>query len=85
MAIVIAAQHICPIWIASMEPTGKASIILSDGGYSLSIYKRKHNSFHDVSINNGTAGEGSCENHYRFDGKKYIFIFKKKSSPDDFC
>lgn len=59
-----------PIWLVQNTASGKASLILSTGGYALSPSKKSHNGMMDVNIVSGTA-ETSGSAKYIFTGKSY--------------
>ena len=59
-----------PIWLVQNTASGKASLILSTGGYALSPSKKSHNGMMDVNIVSGTA-ETSGSAKYIFAGRSY--------------
>jgi hypothetical protein len=59
-----------PIWLVQVDSSGKPSLILSSGGYSLYASKKIHHGLSDVVIDSGTAGEGSSK-RYVFNGQRY--------------
>lgn len=67
-----------PIWLLS-ETDSHYCIILSDGGYSLSIERTKSNGLFDIKITSGTSG-WLQEDQWRYDGNKYKKVNLKDTS-----
>jgi hypothetical protein len=60
-----------PIWIVANRSKGNPVLLLTSGGYALSIIGKSHNEFASIAIYAGNA-EGSTRNLYIFNGKKYV-------------
>jgi hypothetical protein len=58
-----------PIWV--LRNTGDSfAIVLSDGGYSVTISKAKHKGLYDLTISAESAG-WSRQSIWKFNGKRY--------------
>jgi hypothetical protein len=60
-----------PIWIVADRLVGNPLLLLTSGGYALSIVGKSHNGFASIAIYTGNA-EGHTRNLYFFNGKKYV-------------
>ncbi|MFA5179954.1 MAG: hypothetical protein WC405_01420 [Syntrophales bacterium] len=63
---------ICTIWVLRYSGN-HYTVILSDGGYSMSIGKKRQKGLADISVEASTAG-WSQKNVWVFDGKRYIKV-----------
>ncbi|WFU05745.1 hypothetical protein QA648_21485 (plasmid) [Rhizobium sp. CB3171] len=65
-----AGAGLAPVWIVSVGPTGKASIVLSEFLRAVKIQDSRHGDFRDIVVN-GDAKLPDSGDIYSFDGTTY--------------